>query len=328
MAGNPTPDADQHRLLNSLLRFEEISLGYAGRIYLEQNEHSFLRHDSKGVQLQKIWRARFSEWCFSFIDNHQANIPRDVVYVTMNILDRFLSKTSNQLDFGHESAQTFYELASLTSMYVATKVYVRRIKSFSDSESKKNFLNRDLDVLTIPCVLHSSTSGFEAIDLEKMELLILETLGWCISPLSPSLFVRSFVLCMDWSIFGPNIREDVYQEGRFFCEMATCDYFFVNCKASAIGLAAIVSAMEEHQPTGQGSCSFNARVDSALQFASSFSGFKCEKATLVSMCERLTQLRKLQVDHEFATEKDSAQQRIKSSANMVHVISSDDLSDG
>lgn len=65
------------------------------------------------LSVDDVLRVQICEWCYQVIDH--LNFDREIVYVTLNYLDRYLSCSK-------VNKKTF-QLAAMTSLYLAIKLY-------------------------------------------------------------------------------------------------------------------------------------------------------------------------------------------------------------
>lgn len=175
------------------------------------------------------WREQIVAWQYCVVDN--LGLTREVVAQAMNYLDRYLCLCP--------VSRWSFQLASATSLFIATKVLLER---------------------TMPLSLLVRMGGgkFNSSDVLKMEQKILEALEWRLNPPLPTI-QTSFLLM---PLLRKSIpRKDIICEiTDFLTENSIIDYFFVPFKHSIIALAAVFAAFDI---VGSGS-------DLYCQFASSF----------------------------------------------------------
>lgn len=144
----------------------------------------------------EIWRTRIIEFFYRFIDNHPANLSREIVFLSSSIADRYLAKMTIDAEFDQEQSKSFYQLVTLASLYLGIKAFRHRLVAAGSPEiaSQEEFLREDNDVVTIQSLLRSNTSGIQADDMRAMTRSILTTLSWQIRPISPLLFAK-YIVC-------------------------------------------------------------------------------------------------------------------------------------
>ena len=68
---------------------------------------------SKSEGINEVWREKICEWTFQIIDYF--NINREIASISLNYLDRYLSKRT--------VSRKMFQLAALTSLFLAIKLY-------------------------------------------------------------------------------------------------------------------------------------------------------------------------------------------------------------
>jgi len=232
---------ENERVLSSLVRMEaESSAIYTCPDYLMAKRENSLHGEQ--VHLNEVWRSKVCEWFYRVVDRHPENLSRDIVYISMNILDRFLAKTSLDINLERERAKAFYQLTAMTAIYVGAKVLYRR-NHLTRASNKLEFLETEVQILSVEALVGMSTAGFRVKDILEMEKCFLSTLHWQICPITPSSFVRMMlsVFCKREDTY---CIDEIYQNARFLCELAACDYYFVGSKASEIALSSILLSLD------------------------------------------------------------------------------------
>lgn len=161
-----------------------------------------------------LWRDKICEWCYNVVDHYE--LARESVSVAMNIVDRYVSSR-------FVTPQT-YTLVAVTAIHIAIKLV---------SPWK----------LRLTHLIDLCAGKFTAGDITSMELTIFNALSWRVSPpcaidfcgeLIESSFIES----------NSDALDDINDMARYLTELAVCDYFFVTCKPSSIGLASVMYALE------------------------------------------------------------------------------------
>ena len=163
--------------------------------YLEQRRIDCASR-GRTSHLNEVWRTKVCEWYYRIIDSHHAHISREVAYMAVNLVDRFLEKTNVDAEFDQEQSKDFVQLVALASLYISVKAFydkaavaailpANRDGGDVGRPSQELFVNQDKDILTISSLLRLSTSGIQEDDVHVMALNILTTLSWTIRPLSP-----------------------------------------------------------------------------------------------------------------------------------------------
>jgi hypothetical protein len=167
-------------------------------------------------------RAEMVDWCYSFVDVCQ--FQRETVAVAMDMVDRFLSKSS-LVSEAVLCDRIQFQLLTMTSLYVAVKT------------SENNTLGIEF-FSSISCELYSIES------IEAMERTLLHELSWRISP--PTcvqmahhiLVLLSKHACLDKSWIA------ILDEVGYQAEHAVRDYYFVTQRPSTVAMAAILNTLE------------------------------------------------------------------------------------
>lgn len=191
----------------------------------ERSVYDFLRkeryssHQQGDARIDEYCREQIVEWSFRVVDYFR--IDREVVAVSLSILDRFLATC--QCD------RSTFKLAATTTLHLAVKL-LHPCKL------------ADLGILS-----DLSRGEFDMHDVAEMESHILQGLKWNLHPPTPNAFSTLFLDCivLDESInmTGADM-DDLHDISSFFTELAVCDYYFVRVSPSEIALAAIINALE------------------------------------------------------------------------------------
>ena len=170
-------------------------------------------------QIDDYCREQIVEWSFRVVDYF--HIDREVVVVSLSMLDRFLAIC--------KCDRSTFKLAATTTLNLAVK-------------------------LLHPCKLGElgilsdlSRGEFNMKDVALMEKHILESLNWKLHPPSSIAFCN---VLLDYFFSANNIDmihtdiEDLYDISSFFTELAVCDYYFVGLTPSTVAVASIINALE------------------------------------------------------------------------------------
>lgn len=214
----------------SALQTQESSGIYCCKDYLSMTEwqlniYDLLqknRSDSQhpgDSQIDEYCREQIVEWSFRVVDYFR--IDREVVVVSLSLLDRFLAIC--QCD------RSTFKLAATTTLYLAVK-------------------------LLHPCKLGElgilsdlSRGEFNMNDVALMEKHILDSLKWKLHPPTPIAFATlllDFFYCSQNINMSPTDVDDLYDISSFFTELAVCDFYFVGLTPSMVAVASIVNALE------------------------------------------------------------------------------------
>ena len=144
---------------------------------------SVLSPNNKNDTIYAEWRSKICDWSYRVVDHF--GYDRELVAVAMNCFDRYWVHTS--ASFGGTSKcveSRTYQLAAMTSLYVAAKLHADRSERNQDdvTTTKKKLLR-------ITSFVQLSRDQFSPRDIAVMEQHLLEVLGWRVNPPTPMLFV-------------------------------------------------------------------------------------------------------------------------------------------
>ena len=207
-----------------LFCMQEVATRYAVLDYLAVEWQLKLRdaaeREVKGPTQQPVpsssSRGKICEWIYQVVDHFR--IDREVVAVAMSYFDRYLSKRSVN--------NGILQLLGATALYLAVKLF----------EHKKL-------KLPLSAIVHLSGGRFTAEQVVKMEMELLQRLGWYVHPPTPQLFCRDLMSFVG-DITPRSSQVMIYDLAPFLTELAVFDYWFVTKKPSSIALASIVNALE------------------------------------------------------------------------------------
>jgi hypothetical protein len=158
------------------------------------------------------------------------SFPPEFAAVSMNILDRVLSRTS-----AIESKDEV-QLLALTGFYLTVKLYQAG------------------PVLSIRQMSALSGGTYTTKSIEAMEKIILVTLKWRLHPPIQQDFLRPFVLILgeDFPLEG---WREILDLSLGMLDLSVLDYYFVQHRAppSHLAMAALLNAMESNLTLGSNS---------------------------------------------------------------------------
>lgn len=191
-------------------------------LFIEQEAALRLCNDHISLEAARdpsnlVWREKVCQWCYDVIDHLDAS--RDIVYVAMNILDRFCVVESSTKFSRDEKA---YELAAMTGLFLALRL--------SGSSG-----------LGAADIARMSRRGIKVQDIVKMGKSMIKKLSWERRLPTPLSFVRGFVALLPSSV-NENTRRSLLDSASYLVEIAVCDSFFSGIAPSKVAFGAIVSA--------------------------------------------------------------------------------------
>ena len=160
-----------------------------------------------------VCREKMVEWSYRVCDHFHTN--REIVAFAFSFLDRFIDRCSCD--------RTAFKLASMTSLYMAMKVF----------NSKQ---------ISITSLADLSRGEFDVHHISEMEKIILETLDWRLNPpTAQSLIDR---LCRLIPLEDEVAVKAIYERSTFLAEICIYDYELVTEERYLIAVACILNAME------------------------------------------------------------------------------------
>mmetsp|Transcript_8548 Transcript_8548/g.14203 ORF Transcript_8548/g.14203 Transcript_8548/m.14203 type:complete len:359 (+) Transcript_8548:47-1123(+) len=136
------------------------------------------------------WRRKICEWSYRVVDHFR--IEREVVSVSMNLFDRYLSlqkpncTSSCQCPSCQRAVDSrTFQLSAMTALYMGIKIHAE--SSGHDSQRKRLRLSSMVDL---------SRGQFSAEDICKMERDMLAGLSWRVNPITPSNIVAYLLRLM------------------------------------------------------------------------------------------------------------------------------------
>lgn len=181
------------------------------------SDHRALAHSTPSV-LNRLWRERVAQWFFDVVDH--LGLPRETVYLAMNILDRYNALNSNE----ESSDKLSYELAAITSLFLAVRV------------------SGAMD-LKIPELLQLSHSSAQVRDILSTGAMMLELLTWESRILTPVDFIKVLLALLKPSI---DCRRAIllYELSLYIVELSIFDQTLCGVPAPRLAFAAVLLAIK------------------------------------------------------------------------------------
>eukprot|EP00529_Nitzschia_sp_RCC80_P020426 CAMPEP_0113485152 /NCGR_PEP_ID=MMETSP0014_2-20120614/24336_1 /TAXON_ID=2857 /ORGANISM="Nitzschia sp." /LENGTH=408 /DNA_ID=CAMNT_0000378789 /DNA_START=66 /DNA_END=1292 /DNA_ORIENTATION=- /assembly_acc=CAM_ASM_000159 len=179
---------------------------------------------SNSSLINKHWREKICEWAYQVVDHFDLN--REVVSIAMNHLDRYLGSYQGTVD------KNLFQLLAMTCLYMSIKLNEYKHLLIPGSKS------------SMDTILQLSRGFFTLEEMEKMELNVLNGLGWHVHPPTPQVFVKHFLF------FLAVEEHEIHDLAQFMVELSIMDYFFVAYKPSEIALASLLNAVDRLCPPG------------------------------------------------------------------------------
>jgi hypothetical protein len=188
--------------------------------YLNLGRKQAAQHNMRFDSIDETCRAKMTEWCFHVVDC--TNLRRETVGIAMGYLDRFLCSSSPRAEQARRDRKE-YQLAAMTSLYIAVKVY-------EPLEMDAGLVSR------LSRGLHS------AAEITTLEHDMLVALSWRMCDPSPYQVCNYLLeLLPDEAL---NVKPTLYDFCHFQTELATGDYAYVPLRRSIVAVAAVLNALE------------------------------------------------------------------------------------
>lgn len=168
-----------------------------------------------GRVVNVVWRTKVVQWYYDFVDNLSES--RSVVYVAVNVLDRFCSAVPSAMD------ERTFELAALASLFLAVRI--------------SGTMTLELDYL-----VSTSRLSISIQDIVKAGTMIINTLDWDEKIQTPQDCVHRFVTLVPTK--GARVdRQQVLDVALYVVEIGLCDYCLSRSQPAELGAAAILIAL-------------------------------------------------------------------------------------
>lgn len=163
-------------------------------------------------------RKLISEWKFRVVDHFK--LSREVVAYSLSYYDRFIAVQNPEL-----LTSRLLSLLSLTTLFLACKIHTK-------------------DHITVETFVEISENKFTVRDIEVMERIILSELSWNLHPPTCRCFIQLIVGCLQSLTISSLEKNNILSRANRIADLAMCEQFFVNVKASTMALASIHVAVE------------------------------------------------------------------------------------
>jgi Cyclin, N-terminal domain len=171
-----------------------------------------------------LWREKVVQWCYDLIDSLQEN--RAVVYVALNILDRYSSFLSKSSPVDEQT----YELASMSSVFLAVGI-------------------AGAGVLRLPDLISMSRLGLRVQDIVAMGTSVVGALSWEHRFVTPFDFFTDLLSLVPSLSNDPTRQRSLHEAACYMAEIAVFDISLSANKASEIAIAAVLSSLTSPSET-------------------------------------------------------------------------------
>lgn len=175
------------------------------------------------------WRQMVVRWCYSIVDH--INADREVVYIAIHILDRFLKSqlTKPCTKRRYHTDKKDYEAAVMTALLITLKLH-------GGSSSS---------TVCIEDILDLSKSSVTTRDVVEVGQTLVESLQWDKQLPTAARFAHAFVDMLPSSVKS-DTRQALFEESVFTIELSVHDQFCSNEAPSLIAWMALENAMTSH----------------------------------------------------------------------------------
>ena len=221
-------DCDDYDLFQASSSSRETpTASYAS--YVEENI------DESLLDVDESCREKMCEWSYRICDHF--NTSREIVAIAFSYLDRFNDVT--------RCDRTAFKLASMTCLYIATKV----------------FHNKQLSVLTL---VELSRNEFTSQHIIQMERIILATLDYKMNPPTAQIFLYQYQLLLPvhkiiaisensstllsseheyHDAFVCKVMNNIYDRATYYGELVVYDYSLVTEQRQIIAISCLFNAI-------------------------------------------------------------------------------------
>jgi Cyclin, N-terminal domain len=205
---------------------------------LDCADHGFELNDESMINMDVdiSCREKMCEWSYKICDHFQTS--RDIVSIAFNYLDRFNDVT--------RCDRTAFKLASMTCLYIATKV----------------FHNKQLSVSTLSDL---SRNEFTSHHILQMERVILSTLDYRMNPPTIQAYLQQFQFLFPVSCFISSLdpqntfyeysyddqalitstMNDIFDRATYYGELVVYDYSLISEPRYLVAISCLLNAIND-----------------------------------------------------------------------------------
>jgi hypothetical protein len=217
-------------------------------------DHVALEKQSSTSPQNFAWREKVAQWFYD-VAGH-LNESREVAYVAINILDRYISVNTSHDTMDKDD----YELAAITALFLAVRV-------------------AGSTILEVPDLLQMSRVGVQVKDILSKGKNMLQSLTWEHRLITPADFVMAMISNLRPSI-DSSTAISILESAIFLVELSVCDQYFIGTAPSKIAFASTLNAIKEHGICDAASSQFLERVQEETGLDASSSEIKAMSARL------------------------------------------------
>lgn len=169
------------------------------------------RNDLDGEDFDE-WRRTICKWSYDIVDHF--GYDREIVFVSLNYLDRYLSnRLSRLLMHGNQETHTVhngfqgsskegklcareFQLAGVTALYLALKIHGQVEETFE--QERNNQMNfRRCSILSSSDFSKLSNGVYREKEIVEMEQILLKEMHYFLNPPTPVNFLVHFLQALD-----------------------------------------------------------------------------------------------------------------------------------
>jgi hypothetical protein len=184
-------------------------------IIRKQGDHAKLNNTDLSCTPNLVWREKVAHWCYDVVDH--LNESRSLVYVAMNMLDRYCAVSTTD---GSTMDEQTYERASMTALFLAVRI-----------AGSGNLCLQELTSM--------SRGEIQVRDIISMGTCMIKSLTWEHRIVTPLDFVGVWL-----GLISQDLRSQrVLDSACYLVEIAVCDASLSKSKASDVALAAVLNSL-------------------------------------------------------------------------------------
>ena len=178
----------------------------------QSRDHRALQESPHSCAPNLVWREVVCQWCYDVVDYFGES--REVVYLAMNVLDRYcvFQNTFNARD---------YEVASLTALFLAVRV-------------------SGCATLELPQLMQLSRGRVRMREVLDVGKSMTESLSWERRLITPLQLVRAMVELLDVS---NELKSSLLGTASYLVEVSVGDAFFSGMHPFKVACAAVANAI-------------------------------------------------------------------------------------
>lgn len=177
--------------------------------------HTSARTTAEEPLMDASCREKMCEWSFRVCDHF--GIEREIVAIAISCLDRFVDRLPCD--------RRTFKLAAMTSLFMANKIF-------------------NVNKISVRSLVELSNGEFQGCHILEMEMHILQTLSWQVSPPTLHCFVEHLCAVLRSLFSDIRLIVCVYHRAIFFAELALCDITFLAEEKAVVAVASVLNAIE------------------------------------------------------------------------------------